>query len=152
MRRLIIFALALVAPGCAAGPSEDLPFTLVEACLQFERPTERVFRTEREWLDAHGIPPGQPSPFPAYDFNRDQIAGHFDGGGSACTSFGVDRVVVDDGMLVIHATRYVSTQPCILILAHPQVMILTEKRDEPVRFDVREVRGETAAGPVKACR
>ncbi len=148
MRRAISFLFALVLPGCAGDSEGDLAFTMVQTCLAFSEPAERVFRDAQEWQEAHRKN-GQ-GEAPAIDFTRFQVAGRFDGGGSACTSFSVEGVSVEAGEVVVRATRHVSTQPCILILAHPQVLVTMPRREEPVRFVVTEVQG-ASSGPARAC-
>jgi hypothetical protein len=136
----------VLATSCGSPAREELRFTLVPTCLVFAEPTEHVFRTQAEWAAAHR--PGQE--VPPVDFGSSQVAGHFDGPGSACTSFSVESTTVEDGVVVVHATRHVSTQPCILIVAYPQVLVSIPRRDEPVRFAVDTVNGDLP-GPARAC-
>jgi hypothetical protein len=138
--------LALATLSCGGPQGEELSFSLVTTCLFFPVPTERVFRTTTEWTAAHR--PGQGAP--PIDFASTMVAAHFDGEGSACTTFSVERVTVEEGFVVVRATRHASTLPCILIIAYPQVSISLPRREEPVRFVFTDVRGD-AAGPARAC-
>jgi len=146
VRRAGTAALALLALSCGGAGREELRFALVSTCLQYAQPTERVFRTSAEWSAAHRV--GQD--VPAIDFGANEVAARFDGPGSACTSFSVEAVRVEDGFVVVHATRHASTLPCILIVAYPQVLVSLPRRDEPVRFVINSVSGD-APGPARAC-
>ena len=150
MKRQTTLALTLALPllACGGDSDETLSFSLVSTCLQYQQPAMRVFRTDAEWQAAYRE--NGRGPAPAVDFGQVIVAGQFDGPGSACTTFSVEEAVVRDGSIVVAATRHQSTQPCIAIVAYPQVAVQLPRRDEPVRFEIREVRGEST-GPARAC-
>ena len=142
-------AAALTLPLLACGGDDQGPLasSVVSTCLQYPQTTERVFRSDAEWQAVHRE---NNRTAPAVDFAQSIVAGHFDGGGSACTTFSVEDVSLRDGTIVVAATRHLSTLPCIAIVAYPQLVLQLPRGDQPVRFDIREVRGESA-GSVRAC-
>ncbi|HUG54846.1 MAG TPA: hypothetical protein VMR21_14650 [Vicinamibacteria bacterium] len=128
-------ALALLA-GCEGG-AETLTHSVLSVCLRVEQPTERVFRTAEEWR-AFADPVAR-GPVPAPDFGQVMVAAHFDGTGSACVGFTVESVEESGGEVVVEATRHTSPDPCIAVLAYPQLVLTIERRDLPVRFRIRDV-------------
>jgi hypothetical protein len=149
-QRLIALAcLALPLLACNGDSEEALSFDFVATCLHLSERTTRVFRNDAEWQAIHRENGNGNAP--AVDFSRSMVAAYFDGPGSACTSFSVEKVAVQDDSIVVSATRHGSTLPCIAVVAYPQLLVQLPRRDEPVRFDIREVQGESS-GPVRACR
>lgn len=143
------FAAALLA-GCPAD-GEVLPFKPVGGCFKVEQPAEKVFRTAEEWEEFHrnaALRP--PDGAPAVDFAQKMIVAHFDGSGSACVGFTVESVAVGRGALTVQATRNTSPNPCIAVVAYPQVVLEVPRRDLPVRFRIRDIRKDPPAQP-KAC-
>jgi hypothetical protein len=120
-----------------------LAHSVLAVCLRVEQPTERVFRTAEEWrafADSHGA---RPSPLPTPDFGQTMIAAHFDGTGSACVGFTVESVEEREDEVVVNATRHASPDPCIAVLAYPQLLLSIERRDRPVEFRIRDVTDRT---------
>jgi hypothetical protein len=144
----MLVAPALVCCGSVAGPEDTLSFTLVRTCLTYGEQVARVFRSAAEWQDAHRRHGREPAP--PVDFSRSMVAAWFDRPGSACTSFSAQGVSLESGEIVVDATRHNWTGPCILVLAHPQLVLAIDKRDAPVRFRLRDLSGQTE-GPARAC-
>jgi hypothetical protein len=136
MRGIPVLALALLA-GCAGGDGEPLEFSLVETCVPVRAATEQVFASQDAWRAFYTGNGGKGSP-PAVDFSRFLLAARFDGPGSACVGFGVERVELGGDRIDVHATRFAPNVPCIAILAYPQVAVAIEARERPVRWVIRD--------------
>jgi hypothetical protein len=137
-------ALALLA-GCSSG-AETLSFAPIAACFKVEQPMEKVFRSADEWQDFHRGAALRPAdPVPAVDFAQKMVVARFDGGGSACVGFAIESVEVDGDGVTVQAARHTSPNPCILILAYPQVVLEVPRRDLPVRFRIRDVQSDPPA-------
>jgi hypothetical protein len=151
LSRHLAAALVLVlgAPllGCEEAVEERLSFRLVAACFQRDQSLERTFRTNAEWQSMADVHRG---PLPQVDFGTTMVAAHLDGAGSACVRFSVDEVQLTRSRVIVAAVRHVSPDPCIAIVAYPQLVLTFEQRDEPVSFRIRDVRdngGDTARCP-----
>ena len=101
-----------------------------------------MFRTAEEWA-AFVRRYGGTASVPTFDFATTMVAAHFDGTGSACVGFTVEAVEVGDDAVVVQATRHVSPDSCIAVVAYPQLVIAVDRRDLPVRFRIREVTDRT---------
>jgi Fe-S cluster biogenesis protein NfuA len=134
--RLLTAALAFVVAACDA--TEALRYAPVAVCLRVEQPSEQVFRTAEEWA-AFVRRHGGAASVPSFDFGTTMVAAHFDGTGSACVGFTVESVEATDDEIVVQATRHTSPDPCIAVLAYPQLVIAVDRRDLPVRFRIRDV-------------
>ena len=150
--RTTLVALSFLAVACDGptlpAPVDPPPATLLSTCLRYPETIERTFRSDAEWQEAHrGF--GRP-PAPPVDFSRSMVAAHFDGPGSACTTFSVEAARMEDGVLRIDAVRHVFTGPCILAIRYPQLIVAVDRHDGPVQFLIREVAGEMF-GPARAC-
>jgi hypothetical protein len=146
--RGLLMLMSAAALSCGGGDEGDLPFALVATCLRYPQSAEITFRSNAEWQEANGGYGKDAAP--AVDFTRSMLAARFDGPGSACTSFSVDKVSLQDGRVTVRATRHATTQPCILIVAYPQVVVSIPRREEPVRFVIDSATGASDA-PAKAC-
>jgi hypothetical protein len=125
-----------------------LTYSVLSTCIRVEQPTERVFRTAEEWRAF--AEPRAARPVPVPDFGQVMIAAHFDGTGSACVGFTVESVEERADEVVVNATRHTSADPCIAVIAYPQLVLSIERRDLPVRFRVRDVTDRTP-GAIPAC-
>lgn len=143
-------AVAVLASGCTAGDDGALRFTVLPACLKVEQPQERVFRTPAEWASFQAAHPGSDGGG-AVDFSQSMVAARFDGTGSACTGFTVESASASDGMTVVRATRHTSPNPCIAIVAYPQLVLVLPRRDDAVAFRIADSR-DNAAVQIRACR
>lgn len=134
--------LALFAAGCPVEElGEPLSFSILKTCLKVPQPTEQTFRTSQELRDFYARYGAEGSE-PSVDFSRFVVAARFDGAGSGCLGFTVEAVEARDGAILIHATRHLSTRPCIAVLAYPQIALAVERRDLPVVFRIRDARDE----------
>ena len=141
--------LGLAALGFACGAEDGpLDFTVLPACLKVEQPQERVFRTAEEWTSFQAAHSGGDG---AVDFSRSIVAARFDGTGSACIGFTVERVSASDGMIVVRATRHASPNPCIAVVAYPQLVLVLPRRDDAVVFRIADARDDGAV-QIRACR
>jgi hypothetical protein len=135
----MILLLALLASGCEGGDG-PVPSSVLEACLEVEAAQDQVFRNAEDWQRFYADH-AEEGTAPAVDFGRSVLAAHFDGGGSACVGFTLDRVETNDGTVTIDATRHTSSGPCIDVVAYPQMLVVVERRDTPVVFRIRDVIG-----------
>ena len=144
-----VLGLAALTFACGAddGP---LGFTVLPACLTVEQPQEHVFRSAEEWTRFQAAHAGSSSAGPV-DFTQSMVAARFDGAGSACTAFTAESVSASDGMMVVRATRHVSPNPCIAVVAYPQLVLVLPRRDDAVAFRIVETRDQ-AAVQIPACR
>jgi hypothetical protein len=146
----VMLGLAALSFACTAAEDGPLTVTVLPACLKLETPHEAVFRTAEEWtrfLAAHAGGDGGG----AVDFSRSMVAAHFDGTGAACVGFTVESVSASDGMIVVRATRHSSPNPCIAVVAYPQLVLVLPRRDDAVVFRIADARDE-AAVQIHACR
>jgi hypothetical protein len=141
-----VLALFLLA-GCGEG-GDPLTHSVLSVCLRVEQPSERVFRTAEEWR-AFTTPVAR-GPVPSPDFGQVMVAAHFDGTGSACVGYTVESVEATEDEVIVQATRHSSPDPCIAILAYPQLVLSLERRDLPVRFRIRD-SVDRVPGAVPAC-
>jgi hypothetical protein len=139
-------ALLLLLASCGEGEGQ-ISHRVVPTCVRVPEATERVFGSAEEWrrfVEEHG---GRVSDGGPVDFGRFVLAARFDGYGSACTSFTVESVAAEGGRVTIRATRHLSPDPCIAVLAYPQLAVALDRRNLPVVFRIAEsvdrVRGET---------
>lgn len=139
-RRVLSAVLALVVAACDG--VEAVRYAPVAVCLRVEQPSEQVFRTAEEWA-AFIRRYGAAASVPSFDFGTTMVAAHFDGTGSACVGFTVESVEAGDDEVVVQATRHVSPDPCIAVIAYPQLVIAVDRRDLPVRFRIRDVSDRT---------
>jgi hypothetical protein len=152
LTRKTVLALAAAcavafAVACAEPVEETLAHQLLPACFQREQSLERTFRTDTEWQSMANIHRG---PLPPVDFGTTMVAAHLDGGGSACVRFSVDSVQVTSSRVLVNAARHTSPDPCIALLAYPQLVLSFAQQDLPVSFRIRDVRdngGDTARCP-----
>jgi hypothetical protein len=148
--RLRIFATAMACAAllsCAEPVEEALAFRLLPTCFQREQSLEQTVRTAAEWQALAGLHRGA---LPPVGFDSDMVALRLDGGGSACVRFSVDSVEVTESRVLVNAVRHTSPDPCILILAYPQLVLSFPQRDLPVNFRIRDVvdnGGDTARCP-----
>jgi hypothetical protein len=149
MRHVPVLAtlpLALLTAGCPPESQQGaVPFSILEACLHVTTPQEQVFRNAEEWRRFYADHTDG-AEAPAVDFGRSVVAAHFDGTGSACVGFTVETVEVRGGRVTITATRHTSQDPCIAVVAYPQVLVVVERRDIPVAFQIRDVAGPPPSG------
>lgn len=138
-RRVFALAASGLVAGCQAGGDQPLGFRIVDTCLKVEERTEVVFRSASDLAEFWGRHGGAGSA-PQVDFTRFMLAAHFDGTGSACVRFTVEDVVAEEGTVRIEATRHTSPDPCIAVLAYPQLVVEVEDRDLPVSFRIRDAR------------
>jgi len=141
----MLLPLALLAWGCVEGSDGPVPSSVLQACLHVDAPQERVFRDSADW-ERFYADHTEGGAAPSVDFGRSVLAARFDGTGSACVTFTLDAVVVRDGTVTIEATRRTSLDPCIDVVAYPQLLVVVERRDTPVVFRIRDVSGAPAAG------
>jgi hypothetical protein len=137
--------LGALLSACAADGDGPLRFSRIEACFRVREASERVFTTAQEWSAFHALH-GLGAP-PAVDFNRSVVVARFDGTGSACTAFTVEGVALRDGRVEVSLTRHVSPDPCVLVIAYPQIVLEIERREAPVSFAIAEARDTRAAQP-----
>jgi hypothetical protein len=141
----VVACVALVS--CAEPVEETLTFRLLPTCFQREQSLEQTARTAAEWQALASLHRG---PLPPVSFDSDMVALRLDGGGSACVRFSVDDVQVTESRVIVNAVRHSSPDPCILILAYPQLVLAFPQRDLPVSFRIRDVTdnaGDTARCP-----
>ena len=151
MRTLLGVVVGFATVGLACGgESGPLGFTILPTCLKVDSPQERVFRTAEEWTSFQAAHPGGDAGGPV-DFASSMVAARFDGTGSACAGFTVDDVVERDGMIVVRAVRHTSPNPCIAVVAYPQLALVMPRRDGPVEFRIVDARDEVSA-QTRACR
>jgi hypothetical protein len=147
---LASIAASLALAACPAEPKDQaLAFEPVAACVRVSEPTEQVFRSADE-LRAFFARRGASGSEPSVDFATRMVAARFDGTGSACTGFVVDKAELRDGTVVLSLTRQVSPNPCIAVVAHPQILVAIERRDAPVEFRIRQV-SEDPRGRTRPC-
>jgi hypothetical protein len=141
-------ASAVILLGGPVGGDDAVAFSPVNVCFKVERPTEKAFRTAEEWEAfnraaalrlADGAPP--------IDFEQKMVVAHFDGSGSACVGFTVEKVEIGDNAVTVRATRSTSPHPCIAVVAYPQVVLEVPRKNLPVRFRIRNVRKEPSVQP-----
>ena len=143
--RALLLLVLVSALGCH-GDEDRLAHSVLSVCLRLERPLERVFRTAEEWQTFAG--PVARGPVPVPDFGQQMVVARFDGPGSACAGFTVDGVEADAFELVVLATRHTSPDPCVAVIAYPQLLLAVERRDLPVRFQIRDATDRVpGAGP-----
>ena len=148
VRRRGLLALLLFATACGEGPSRPVAFQLLKTCLLVPQVQDQVFRDSNSWSAFHRQYAKDPtSAPPAVDFTQSVVAAHFDGTGSACVTFTVESVEEEDGQSVVRATRHVSTNPCIAILAYPQVALTIARRDLSPVFRISETRDQVVGQP-----
>jgi hypothetical protein len=145
----VVLGLALLACACTRGDDGAVRFTMLNACLKVEQPQERVFRTAEEWASFRAAHPGDNGG--AVDFSQSMVAARFDGTGSACVGFTVESVSASDGTIVVRATRHTSPNPCIAVVAYPQLVLVLPRRDDAVSFRMADSR-DNAAVQIRACR
>ena len=153
MRATILWATATMAAlgvGCRNEPDGALGFELLATCLRVDQAQERTFRTAEEWSRFVASYPGGNAGAPV-DFSRSMVAARFDGAGSACVGFTVDGASIADGVTVVRATRHTSPDPCIAVLAYPQLVLAVPRADGPVAFRIADAR-DTPPGQTPACR
>lgn len=143
---ILLITLGALA-GCASDSGTPVPYSVVDACVRVPTPTERVFRTAAEWSAFLAANRGTS---PAVDFTASMVAGHFDGEGSACVGYTVESVEETDGEIVARVTRHESPDPCIAVIAYPQLVITVESRPENVRFEITRVR-DRATPQTRSC-
>jgi hypothetical protein len=136
----LILPLALLASGCAEGGESPVPHSILGACLHVDAAQEQVFRTAPDWERFYADHTAGGTA-PAVDFGRSVLAAHFDGTGSACVGYTVESVEIRDGEVTIDATRHTSPEPCVDVVAYPQLLVVVEIRDRPVVFRIRSVSG-----------
>jgi len=146
----VVLGLAVLACGCTRGDDGVLRFTVLPTCLKVEQPQERVFRTAEEWANFQAAHPGGDAGG-AVDFSQSMVAARFDGTGSACTGFTVESASASDGTIVVRATRHTSPNPCIAVVAYPQLVLVLPRRDDAVSFRMADSR-DNAAVQIRACR
>lgn len=143
--RTLLAALLLAA--CASEPgTRRLAFSRLDVCLRVREASEQTFRTQAEW-EAFYAGNGGTGGSGGIDFSRQMVVARFDGPGSACVQFTYDGIEEADGRVTVRATRHVSPNPCILLLAYPQAVLAAERSDLPVRWDIVE-RQDAQAGRV----
>jgi hypothetical protein len=142
---LAFVPLAVLTSGCAESVDGGVPSSVLEACLKVPTAQERVFRNAEDWQRFYAEHT-EGGAAPAVDFGRSLLAAHFDGAGSACVGFTLDRVEVRDGEVTIDATRHTSQDPCITVVAYPQLLVVVDRRDTPVTFRIRDVVGPPPPG------
>ena len=130
---------ALLLSACAPEPegSRRLAFSRLDVCLRVREASEQTFRSQAEW-EAFYSSNGGSGGSGVIDFSRQMVAARFDGTGSACVQFTYDGIEETDGRVTVRATRHVSPNPCILLLAYPQAVLVVERSDLPVRWDIGE--------------
>jgi hypothetical protein len=136
----MILSLALLAPGCVEGGQGPVPYSTLVACLHVDAAQEQVFRNAPGW-ERFYAEHKEGGTAPAVDFGGSVLAAHFDGAGSACVGYTVEGVEIRDGEVTIDATRHTSSEPCIEVVAYPQLLVVVETRDRPVVFRIRNVIG-----------
>jgi hypothetical protein len=146
----VVLGFAVLACGCTRGDDGAVRFTMLPACLKVEQPQERVYRTAEEWASFQAAHPGGDGGG-AVDFSRSMVAARFDGTGSACVGFTVESVSASDGMIVVRATRHTSPNPCIAVVAYPQLVLVLPRRDDAVAFRIADSRDDSAV-QIRACR
>ena len=144
-RSAVLLPLALVASGCAEGSDGVVPSKVLEACLHVGAPQEQVFRNAADW-ERFYADHTEGGAAPTVDFGPSVLAAHFDGTGSACVSLTLDAVAVLEGTVTVDATRHTSPDPCIGVVAYPQLRVVVEWRDTPVVFRIRDVTGGLPEG------
>jgi hypothetical protein len=155
-RRVVVLplawlAVALALPACPRDGEGALAFSPLAVCFRVEEPAEKVFRTAGEWEAFHRASALRPSDgAPPVDFAQKMVVGHFDGSGSACVGFTVERVEVGKEAVTVRATRHASPNPCILVVAYPQLVLELPRRDLPVKFRIVDARDAPPASQ-KAC-
>jgi hypothetical protein len=141
-------ALLALALGACDEPVEDtLAFRLLPTCFQREQSLEATFRSDAEWRSVADLHRG---PLPAVDFGTSMVAARLDGAGSACVRFSVDSVQRTASRVLVNAARHTSPDPCVAVVAYPQLVLTVERLDLPVNFRIRDVRdnaGDTARCP-----
>jgi hypothetical protein len=140
-----IVPLLLLTFSCPGDDAGAVPFTVLDACLRVPTPQEQLFRNAEDWRQFYAEHTDGGTA-PAVDFGRSVLAARFDGAGSACVGFTVESVEQKDGRVTIKATRHTSTGPCIDVVAYPQLIVVVERRDRPVTFEIRDVTGPPPAG------
>lgn len=141
---VLLIAVGTIA-GCTSGT--PVPYSILDACVRVAAPTERVFRTAAEWSAFLSANRGTS---PAVDFTASMVSGHFEGEGSACVGYTVESVEEKEGEIVVRATRHESPDPCIAVLAYPQLVIALESRPANVRFEIARV-GDRATPQTRSC-
>jgi hypothetical protein len=141
----MLLPLALLASGCVEASDGPVPSSVLEACLHVGDPQEQVFRNAADW-ERFYADHKEGGAAPPVDFGRAVLAARFDGAGSACVSLTLDTVAVREGTVIIDATRHTSPDPCVGVVAYPQLLVVVERRDTPVVFRIRDVTGALPAG------
>lgn len=153
-RRLTRRALLALLPGAtllaACEADGRLSYSVLQTCLRVTERGDHLFRTADEWNAFKARYRGAATDGAEVDFTRQVIVAHFDGPGSACTGFTVEAVEAKEGALEVAATRLLSPDPCIAVLAYPQVVLAVERRELAPRFRIRDASG-TLTGLV-SCR
>jgi hypothetical protein len=143
---LAFLALAVLTSGCAESVDGGVSSSVLNACLKVPTAQDQVFRSAEDW-QAFYAEHTEGGTAPAVDFGRSVLAAHFDGEGSACAGFTLDKVESRDGKVTIDATRHTSQDPCIDVVAYPQLLVVVERRDIPFVFRIRDVAGPRPPGP-----
>jgi hypothetical protein len=141
------FLIALVTLAACGETGSPVRHSILEACVRVPTASERVFRTAEEWNTFLAANRGTS---PAVDFSTSMVAAHFDGEGSACVGYTVESVEEREGEIVVRATRHESPDPCIAVVAYPQVVIALETRAENVRFEITRVQ-DRATTSTRSC-
>lgn len=150
-RTLLAAAAAAGLSGCS-GTGDPIRAEVLNTCLRVPAFREQVFRSDAEYRSfALQYPIGTTHQDPALDYGSRMLVAHFDGQGSACSGFSVTRVDADDEAVTVHAVRHVSPNPCIAVIAYPQLALAVEARDLPVVWRIRELSGEVPPNGVRAC-
>lgn len=141
----MLLPLALLGSACAEGGDGPVQSSVLQACLHVGAPQEQVFRNAADW-ERFYADHTDGGPAPGVDFGRSVLAARFDGTGSACVSFTLDAVAIREGTVTIDATRQTSPDPCVAVVAYPQLLVVVERRDTPVVFRIRDVTGALPEG------
>jgi hypothetical protein len=139
--------IAVVTLAACAEDGAPVRHSVLETCVRVPGATERVFRTAAEWSAFLAANRGTS---PAVDFAASMVAAHFDGEGSACVGYTVESVEEVDGEIVVRATRHESPDPCIAVIAYPQLVITLDQRPEKVRFEITRVQ-DRASTSTRSC-
>jgi hypothetical protein len=141
------FLIALVTLAACGETGSPVRHSIVEACVRVPTASERVFRSAAEWSAFLTANRGTSAPV---DFSTSMVAAHFDGEGSACVGYTVESVEEREGEIVVRATRHESPDPCIAVIAYPQLVITLDQRPENVRFEITRVQ-DRASTSTRSC-